>query len=324
VTGTVSPEHILKELTNLWVSLGKPGDTETAAGVLRACTMTLIVIAEESEDVGALGETIAALMPEHPARSIMLRLRGAGEATLSERVYAQCWLPFGQRRQICCEQIEIIATDAALDDLVPVVLPLAAPDLPVIIWLRSARLWDVPAFQHITAQANKVVMDSTALTRPASVLRSLAEASKRGMIIGDLAWARLTRWREMVSLFFDNRDFLARLDTVSQVRAEFTPQTETSARYLTAWTRSALPQTAQIELTPGQDLSLELSGPALHLRLSRDGDQLKLTVDGQSRSSTLPASGDYQPLREELGLVRHDRVFERTLALAASLEPARQ
>src|SRR6266536_1879491 len=144
--GAVAPEHILKELTHLWVSLGKQGETETAAGVLRACTMTLIVIAEESEDVGALGETLAALMPEHPARSILIRLRGAGEATLTERVYAQCWLPFGQRRQICCEQIEIIATDAALADIAPVVLPLAVPDLPVIIWLRSARLWDLPTF----------------------------------------------------------------------------------------------------------------------------------------------------------------------------------
>ena len=56
-------------------------------------------------------------MPEHPARAIVIRLRGAGERALSERVYAQCWMPFGQRRQICCEQIEITASDAALADL---------------------------------------------------------------------------------------------------------------------------------------------------------------------------------------------------------------
>jgi glucose-6-phosphate dehydrogenase assembly protein OpcA len=284
--------------------------------------MTLIVIAEESEDVSALGETIAALMPEHPARSIIIRLRGAGEATLSERVYAQCWLPFGQRRQICCEQIEIIATDAALDDLVPVVLPLAAPDLPVIIWLRSARLWDVPAFQHIAAQATKVVVDSNGFSHPSSGLRSLAEASKRGMIIGDLAWSRLTRWREMVSLFFDDREFLARLEGTVEVRAEFGSSEQTSARYLAAWIASLLPSTASI--TPGQDLAMDLSTPQLQLRVSRAGDQLKLTGDGLARTSNLPPSGDYYPLREELALVRHDHVFERTLALAASLEPANQ
>ena len=36
--GAVAPEHILKELTHLWVSLGKQGETETAAGVLRCTT----------------------------------------------------------------------------------------------------------------------------------------------------------------------------------------------------------------------------------------------------------------------------------------------
>jgi len=59
------------------------------------------------------GETMAALMPEHPARTIVVRLSGAGERALAERVYAQCWMPFGERRQICCEQIEITASDAA-------------------------------------------------------------------------------------------------------------------------------------------------------------------------------------------------------------------
>src|SRR5947207_6648238 len=82
--------------------------------------MTLVVVAEESEDPSALGETIASLMPEHPARAILIRLRGAGERALSEHVYQQCWKPFGQRQQICCEQIELTASDAALGDLASV------------------------------------------------------------------------------------------------------------------------------------------------------------------------------------------------------------
>ena len=156
---TLAPDHILKELADLWVSLGKE-ESEGGAGVLRACSMTLVVLAEESEDVSGLGETVAALMPEHPARTIVIRLRGAGDRTLAERVYAQCWMPFGQRRQICCEQIEITASDEALADLASVVLPLAVPDLPVIVWCRSARLVDMPEFHAIAAMARKVVLDS--------------------------------------------------------------------------------------------------------------------------------------------------------------------
>ena len=113
MSATVAPEKILKELAALWVEEGKLGE----AGVLRACTMTLVVIAEESDDAGALGETLAALMPEHPARAILVRLCGGTERKLSERVYQQCWKPFGQRQQICCEQIELTVSDAALGDL---------------------------------------------------------------------------------------------------------------------------------------------------------------------------------------------------------------
>ncbi len=319
MTGTLSPEQILKELTHLWVSLGKPGDAATAAGVLRACTMTLIVIAEESEDVGAIGETVAALMPEHPARSILIRLRGSGEAILSERVYAQCWLPFGQRRQICCEQIEITASDAALPELAPVVLPLAAPDLPVIVWLRSARLLDAPEFQPIAKLASKIIVDSETFDSPAAAIHALAAARARGVVMGDLAWARLTPWREMVAQFFDHPEFLARLDGLSRVRAEFGDSDETSARYLAAWVAGAVGKTAQLEIARAQELALELEGPAIQLRMQRQGDQVTLKTDGQTLSRNLPKAGDYFPLREELGLVRHDPVFERTLAAVAAI-----
>src|SRR5258706_5868230 len=130
---TVAPEKILKELAALWVEQGKEG----GAGVLRACSMTLVVVAEEEEDPSALGETIASLMPEHPARAILIRLRGAGERALSEHVYQQCSKPFGQRQQICCEQIELTVSDAGLCDLPPVLLPLLVGRLPVIPGVRA-------------------------------------------------------------------------------------------------------------------------------------------------------------------------------------------
>src|SRR5207245_309277 len=93
-----------------------------------------------SDDAAALGETIAALMPEHPARALAIRLSGAGPRALTQRVYQQCWKPFGQRQQICCEQVEITASDAALADLPPLLLALAVPDLPLIVWCRSPKL----------------------------------------------------------------------------------------------------------------------------------------------------------------------------------------
>src|SRR5947209_12362019 len=160
VTGTVAPEKILKELAALWILHGQEGLATSGAGVLRACSMTLVALAEGSDDTAALGETIAALMPEHPARALLIRLSGGGPRALTERVYQQCWKPFGQRQQICCEQIEITASDAALADLPSVLLPLLVTDLPVIQWCRSPRLMQMPEFRSIARLATKVIVDS--------------------------------------------------------------------------------------------------------------------------------------------------------------------
>lgn len=325
MSATLAPDRILKELADLWVSLGKQGESEGAAGVLRACSMTLVVLAEESEDVAALGETMAALMPEHPARTILIRLRGAGERTLADRVYAQCWMPFGQRRQICCEQIEITASDVALADLASVVLPLAVPDLPLILWCRSARLVGMPEFHAIAAMANKVVLDSSGMPEGPAAMHRLASESEGGVLLGDLSWTRLTRWREMLAQVFENRRYLSQLDHVSSIRVSYGGRYEVLAWYLGTWVLNSLVHAgihAELSVTgePGESfLRLELAGEGIHVVLARTRDRLDITMNDFSNCTNLPQPTDYLLVREELSIVRHDPVFETTLASAARL-----
>jgi glucose-6-phosphate dehydrogenase assembly protein OpcA len=329
MSATVAPESILKELAALWTQEDKQGD----AGVLRACSMTLVAIAEADDDAVALGETIAALMPEHPARSILIRLLGEKERALSQRVYQQCWKPFGQRQQICCEQIEITASDPALADLPSVILPLAVPDLPVILWCRSARLVRRPEFGEIARMATKVVIDSALDTDAVDAIRRMADAVRSGggtaglvwadLAWADLAWTRLTRWRETLARVFENRDTLAHLAEVDSVQVRFGPGFETAAWYLAAWAANALASVGQV-VTPevgrqDESLCLELSGGTFHVKLSRQDDRLVTVVDEQSNCANLPRPADYHMMREELGIVRRDAVFEATLASAARL-----
>jgi glucose-6-phosphate dehydrogenase assembly protein OpcA len=332
MSATVAPDHILKELADLWVSLGKEGQPEGGAGVLRACSMTLVVLAEEGEDVMALGETIAALMPEHPARAIVVRLRGAGERALTERVYSQCWMPFGQRRQICCEQIELTASDASLEDLPSVVLPLAVPDLPLILWCRAPRLLGMPEFHEIAAMAGKLVVDSAKATDKRMVLGRMAEMSQTGLLLGDLSWSRLTRWREMLSQVFENQEYLGKLAKISSIRVSFGEGYDVAARFMGVWIANALADVgvrAEPKVTPegaaggsadrGPTLRVVLAGDGLGMELVREDDRLVLTVNGFSHCTNLPRPSDYLLMREELGIVRRDAVFERSLASAAAL-----
>ena len=119
------PDTILQELADLWVALGKPG-RRNGAGVLRACAMTLVVFAEEERRRRrASGKRWRALMPEHPSRAILVRLRpGAGRVRSSTACSRSAGCRSGSAEQICCEQIEITASEAAWRISRLVLLPL--------------------------------------------------------------------------------------------------------------------------------------------------------------------------------------------------------
>jgi hypothetical protein len=312
MSATVNPDHVLKELADLWVSLAKEGKGD--AGVLRACTMTLVVAAEAGDDWSSLGETIAALMPEHPARAISIRLSGPGERALSERVYSQCWMPFGQRRQICCEQVELTASDSALSDLPPVVRPLAVPDLPLMLWCRSPRLLAMPEFKAIAAMAQKVILDSEGVS-----LKNLGKCLPHGTLLGDLAWTRLTRWRETLSQVFENKENLAKIPGLKQLTVTHVKSQTNTATYLAAWITSVLPSVkSTLKLDESCDsLCVTLGGDGLEVKLERQQDRLAVSVNGMQHFTSLSMFTDYSLMREELAIVQRDPVFERTLAAGA-------
>jgi len=58
MSAAVSADSMLRQMTDLWVTLGAPGKAETGMGVLRACSMTLIVVTEEGEDPAVLGRRL--------------------------------------------------------------------------------------------------------------------------------------------------------------------------------------------------------------------------------------------------------------------------
>jgi glucose-6-phosphate dehydrogenase assembly protein OpcA len=324
---SIAPEKILRELSDLWITLSKETIGDAADGALRACSMTLVALAEESDDVTELGEIVAALMPEYPARAIVVRLRGAGDRMLSERVSAQCWMPFGQHRKVCCEQVEITATDAALADVPSVVLPLAVADLPLMLWCRSPRILSMPEFQPIAAMAHRVILDSARLPDPRATLQRIAAWPAHGVLIGDFSWTRLTRWRELLSQIFENRKNLAELQSIEKVTVTASGEAPVNAWYLGAWVMDALASAAirpEFRMThegdgPGKLRSIQLSGAGFSAEVERRGSRLIVTAGGLSYCNHLPAATEYSLLAEELRIVGQDAVFEKTLASAQRL-----
>jgi Glucose-6-phosphate dehydrogenase subunit len=330
---SLAPDQILREVAQMWTSLGKQdsarhGDTARAeAGVLRACSLTLVVIAAPGEDPASLGETLAALMPRHPARAIVIHLGGPKPPSVG--VTAQCWMPFGQRRQICCEQIEITAAENALDDVASILGPIAAPDLPVILWCRGRAAIDAPAFHRLAALAARVIVDSAQWPDPQGAVRRLAELA-RHLHLGDLSWTRLTRWREMLSQVFENPKYADHIPEIARIKVTYGgAAAPVEAYYMAAWLSSALKRAgaqaalalaADPQAEAGHIQAVELSDDGFTLNLSRLRGNLITSVDSVSRCINLPPPADHLLMNEELDIVRADPVFEAVLVAAALLE----
>ncbi len=336
---TIQPQTILRELADLWVTLGKESDPNQSSGVLRACAMTLVTVVEESEDTSDVWSVMAALMPEHPSRAIVIRFRPSTQRALSSRVFSQCWMPFGQRRQICCEQIEITASDASLPDLPAVILPLAVADLPVILWCRGARLFGLGDFPQLARIANKVVLDSAGMGSASDILARLDGLTRSGRLLADLAWTRLTRWRQMVSQIFENRGYLERLAGVQQVRIGFGGSAPPpSAYYLGAWLLDCLEGAGAKALLTWDPAEKAGEGELVRVELNAaegDGLQVSIAVTGDperqcaevrvntiANRTVFAPDNDYTLLRQELSIPGRDPVFEKTLSRAARLAQA--
>jgi hypothetical protein len=310
---TVAPERILSDLSKLWVDLAREGG-DTGSGVLRACTMTLLVACGEADDAQAIGEIVARLMPQHPSRAIVVRVTPSREWALDVRVFAQCWTPFGERRHICAEEIEITSSETALGDVPPVVLPLPVADLPVVLWCRDLRLMDLPGFRGIASLAGRIVLDGAKFDLIQAILAG-------GQSAGDLAWTRITHWRELIARIFENRG-LACLDRFSEVKVKWTGP---SALYMAAWLMDGLRRAGanprlEIDSSSTPERHVELVSPELHVVVSQSESRCaEVRINDAVSQTMLPEASEYSLMREELSIAGHDPVFERVLPAAARL-----
>lgn len=313
----VKPDRILAELSKLWTDTARQ-DRQPGGGVLRACAMTLIVFADEDNTkADALGETLVRTMRSHPGRVIVVRLREE-DGTLDSRVFQQCWMPFGHHQQVCCEQVEITVSLNRLADIPSIVGPLAAPDVPRVVWFRSSRIANAPDLTDVLALGDKMIVDSARPGAPAFAdLRVLANA---GCLVADLAWTRITRLRQLVASLLDGRE----LSAIRRTAIEFTGADATAeVRYLQAWLRSVLPAAA-IDLRrvagdapPG--LATIRIDPDVSLKIKENCAEYE--IGPLRQHATLSERSEHELLVEELNITGRDSVFERSLQRMTAWTP---
>ena len=317
----VTPERLLKDLRSLWRELGRGEDQ----GVLRACALTLIVAVIDNTDDQRLGETVAALMHEHPSRAILLRVRAGEPDYLDARVNAQCWMPFGKRQQICCELIEITVGLGRLREAAALLSGLTVPDLPVVLWCVDPEMLELASFRGVVPLAGKLIVDGERAQDSADFLRRLYSLMRKPQRCADLAWARLTPWRESVAQIFEDPAARKIMYDLAEIRILFAHKEDpVSAYYLAGWFMHVLGGGPHIKIARGvgpaygELARISFHGEACEASLElMEASQIELTLNGATQRLVFPVETDYTSLREELNIAGRDRVYEDVLGLAA-------
>lgn len=238
----VNVPAIERELTELWKAAAESKEGNDAA-VTRVCLLNLLIYNSDPEGAAEISDVIAKVTEEAPCRAIvMLGDKASEEDATQAWISSHCHLD-DKMRQVCCEEIRVSASGEGLLNLERTVAPLIVPDLPVFLWWQDAKSLDAKYFQDFLHEVNRVIVDSRTLTHLDHEFADLARFThdaRRKCAFSDLAWTRLTNWRDLVAGLFDSRDQRPYLDSINNITIKYahdgvTPGIPARALLLAAW-----------------------------------------------------------------------------------------
>jgi len=205
---------IEKRLADIWREEGE--DDERA--VTRAALWNVVAHTWDAEQhafaAGVLGRASASV----PQRTIIIRADPGGAAELASWISANCHM-MGGGRQVCSEEVAIIAAGERVHHVPPLVASLLLPDMPVAVWWVG----DLPSEQHqyvetLLDPADRLIVDSSHFNSAADFHLVSKIAEKTITAPADLNWARIDEWRAATAALFDPPAMRERLRTIKKVR----------------------------------------------------------------------------------------------------------
>lgn len=313
-------------MTTLWDTSGSDvvkalaAERRASGAVASGLVLTLIVVADEAQVVAAeKASTIAA--SQHPCRVVLVVRRNVLEQRARLDAEVQIGGRLGPGEAVVLRMNGRLALHAE-----SVVLPLLAPDTPVVTWWHTEPP-DLIAHDPLGVLASRRVSDVSRVPDAMESLRARARDYAPGDT--DLSWARLTPWRSVLAGAWDTVTGVA---TRARVVAA---SGEPSAALLAAWLECRL--TAQLgsggvqldaDTSTGgiSAVHLEVDGGApeggVDIDLVRHSDRSGLlTRTGQAdRTMPLPQLDYGDLMAEELRRLDDDPVYAAALARVGGLD----
>ena len=279
-----------------------------AAGALASGLALSLVVVVDEQHVAEAESAATTAAAAHPCRLlIVVRRKIDGDNRLDAEV--QVGGRLGPTEAVVMRMYGRLALHAE-----SVVLPLLAPDAPVVTW------WHGPPPDEISADAlgvlaNRRITDSALAGDPLASLRRRAEDFAPGDT--DLAWTRTTPWRSLLASAMD-------VVTAGPTRAHVGCEPgNPSASLLAGWLKARLDAETEVDDTSGPGITeAELTvGGDYRIAITRPDGRLATLTRGSEPERQLPLPrrelGDL--LAEELRRMDPDYVYADALSAATGV-----
>jgi glucose-6-phosphate dehydrogenase assembly protein OpcA len=324
----VDAASIEKSLAELWRVEKKDGEQ----AVTRAALWNVIAHTWTAEHHAHAAETLGRASASVPQRTINIHASPEGKAEINSWISANCHL-VGRGKQVCSEEIAIVAAGDHVDHVPPLVSALLLPDMPVALWW----LGDLPSERHryvetLLDPADRLIVDSSQFDSVDDLALVTRIAETTTTAPADLSWARLDEWRVVTASLFDPPRMRERLGQVRSVKIvisrDETFGDRSEALLYVAWLSSQIGTDVSFDFVAGGGEGIgqiEISFDDSVARMVRDRERHVLvgTADGEERTidclTRLLGRGVEQLIVRQLKDPQSDRVYLRALKTALRL-----
>jgi glucose-6-phosphate dehydrogenase assembly protein OpcA len=237
----VDYSSIEKSLAELW----RAENTDPEHAVTRAALWNVVAHTGSQEHHTHASETLARASASVPQRTIIVRANPSADAELASWISANCHLA-GGGKQVCSEEIAIVAGGEHVQRVPPLVNALLIPDMPVAVWW----IGDLPNENesYVTSllePADRIMVDSVHFDRAADLDLVHRVGRQTTTAPADLNWIRLEEWRAATAAVFDPPTMRERLRKIRAVRVAAMTTSDffgqmVEALYYSAWLMAQL------------------------------------------------------------------------------------
>ncbi len=272
----------------------------------RATTLNLVVYAAAQPEVEAALRAIEEIGGSRPLRAIVAS--AAQDGGPRARLSTSCFGEAGAHRVWCSEQIVL---ETRREALASAVLSLLLSDLPLFLWWQGDTKSGGRTMRALAQEASRLIVNSDECG-----LVRLAELDALPAALTDLAWTRLTPWREALARMFDAPTQRAALGRIQRLEVQ---GPENQAALLAGWLRSRLAHTVHLHHRDAARMELAVIScgeETFSVRRSGDDHGVMAAPGVPEKAVLLEEPGAGLLLAAELDVFGRDEVFEQALAAA--------